>query len=146
MIRPAPFAIGRRKLGKKHMADDKTPSSTRGKAKEKARHVIGRIPAPSANPVTNLIITDIVLRATSRLMRRSVERVFIGAKHSPREARAVLSSGTFAKSLASSAIARFATRSPPGAMLVGGALIAKVLYDRAQDKRTRRRGSTQAPS
>jgi hypothetical protein len=51
----------------------------------------------------------------------------------------VLAGGSVMKSLAGSAIARFATRSPQNAILVGSALMVKALYDRAQDKRIRRR-------
>lgn len=103
--------------------------------------MIQALPAPSANPVTNLIITDIVLRGGLRLMRRTLEHFIIGAKHSPDEAHAVMKRSTLTKSLLSSALARYATRSPQGAILVGGGLLVKVLYDRARDKRLERRGT-----
>lgn len=120
---------------------DHTPARGRRKARDKAKRAIGKIPAPTNNPVTNLIITDVILRAGARVMRRGVERAFIGVKHSPDEAQAVLARGSVMKSLASSAVARFATRSPQGAVLVGGALVVKALYDRAQDKKARRKAS-----
>lgn len=119
--------------------DPQTVSRKRLGAKHHAKRAIGKIPAPTSNPVTNLIIADIVLRAASRLLRRGVERAFIGVKHSPHEAKAVLARGSATKSLASSAVARFATKSPQGAILVGTALVVKALYDRAQDRRAGRR-------
>lgn len=41
--------------------------------------------------------------------------------------------------------ARVATRSIPGALLVGGALVAKTLYDRAKDQEEQER-ATQVPA
>ena len=42
------------------------------------------------------------------------------------------------QTLIGTAVARIATRSVPGAIMVGGGLLAKTLYDRRQDKRSAR--------
>lgn len=56
-----------------------------------------------------------------KLLDTAVERVVPASKGA--------GSG-LAKGLAGAALARFATRSVPGAIIVGGGLLAKLLYDR----------------
>jgi hypothetical protein len=46
--------------------------------------------------------------------------------------------------MVTAAVARMATRSVPGALLVGGGLFAKVLYDRSISRRKARRQGKQA--
>lgn len=88
---------------------------------------------PSPNPMTNLILADFLLRAGERLLRRSVETGVLGQKHGQSKAQKIVRGRSLAQTLIGTAIARIATRSVPGAIVVGGGLLAKTLYDRRKD-------------
>ncbi|PEQ11909.1 hypothetical protein B2G71_14070 [Novosphingobium sp. PC22D] len=87
---------------------------------------------PSPNPHTNLVIADVALRSGSMLARRAVERALLGSRYTPRKARAILKGRTLGETLLHTAVAKVATRSVPGMILVGGGLLAKTLYDRSR--------------
>ena len=93
---------------------------------------------PSPNPMTNLLIADLALRGGGQLLRHAVERTVLGAKFSPDKAKKVIAGRSMFQTLIGTAVARIATRSVPGAIVVGGGLLAKTLYDRRQGKRTAR--------
>lgn len=92
----------------------------------------GNVPGPSSNPETNLILADIGLRAVSRLARRTLERKLLSG-YGRKQAKAIVKNRNIGKSLANSIIARLATRSLPGAMLIGAGLLAKTLLDRSHN-------------
>lgn len=106
--------------------------STVGKAAGAARKVAARVPGVSSNPMTNLIIADVALRGGGRLLRHAIERVVLGAKYSPDKAKDIVKGRSMGQTLLGTAVARVATRSIPGAILVGGGLLAKTLYDRSR--------------
>jgi hypothetical protein len=108
-------------------------------AVEKAGQAIEQIPAPSPNPMTNLVLTDIALRGSGMFVRHAIERLLLGARYSPGKAKDIVKGRSMAQTLIGTAIARLATRSVPGAILVGGGLLAKTLYDRSQGKRAAER-------
>jgi len=86
---------------------------------------------PSPNPATNLLIADIALRGGGALLKRAVEAGLLGATATSKgKAKAVVKGRSLGQSLVGTLIARVATRSVPGALLVGGGLLAKTLYDR----------------
>lgn len=89
---------------------------------------------PSPNPKTNLMIASIVLRGGSMLMRRTLERGLLGAKYTPKKAQQIIKSRNLTDTLIGTAVAKLATRSVPGALLVGGGLLAKTLSDRRRGK------------
>lgn len=93
------------------------------------------IRGPSPNPMTNLIMVDLVLRAGTRVVRHALERGVLGTKYSPDKARDIVRSRTMTQTLVGTAIAKVATKSVPGALLVGGGLLAKTLYDRRKGRR-----------
>jgi hypothetical protein len=109
-------------------------SGVAGKAKAKARETGG----PSPNPATNLILADIALRGGGRLLRNAVERTLLGVKYPDGKARDIVKGRTMVQTLVGTAVARLATRSIPGALIVGGGLLAKTLYDRSKDHREAR--------
>ncbi|WP_309622050.1 hypothetical protein [Novosphingobium sp.] len=84
--------------------------------------------------MTNLIIADLALRGGGQLLRRAVERTLLGVTYSRADAKNLVKGRTMAQSLIGTAIARIATRSVPGAIVVGGGLLAKTLYDRRRGK------------
>ncbi len=100
----------------------------------KTEQAIKAVPGPSPNPMTNLIITDLALRGGGQLLRHAVERVVLGAKYSPQKAANIVKGRSMAQTLVSTAIARVAMRSVPGAIIIGGALLAKTLYDRSKNR------------
>ena len=93
---------------------------------------------PSPNPMTNLLIADLALRGGGQLLRHAIERTVLGAKFSPDKAKNVIAGRSMFQTLIGTAVARIATRSVPGAIVVGGGLLAKTLYDRRQDRRSAR--------
>lgn len=108
---------------------------------DKAKEAIEDTHGPSPNPVTNLIIADVAMRGGGRLLRHLVETTVLGIKYPPDKARDIVKGRSMAQTLLGTAVARIATRSVPGALLVGGGLLAKTLYDRSISRRkARRRG------
>ena len=98
-----------------------------------------RVPGPSTNPATNLIINDIMLRSVGRLSRLTVEKAILGRQYSKQFAKEAVENRSLLHTLAAYGVTKLATRSVPGALMVGAGLAAKTLYDRAQSKKTSRR-------
>lgn len=90
--------------------------------------------APSPNPMTNLILADIALRAGGALLKRGVETGILGRAVGAKKAAKVIKGRSLTQSLIGTAVARLATRSVPGAIVVGGGMLAKTLYDRRRGK------------
>jgi hypothetical protein len=103
----------------------------------------GELHGPSPNPATNLVIADIVLRTGTTIARRAVERGVLGASYSPRKAKSILKGRTVTETLLHGALARVALGSIPGAIVVGGALVAKTLYDRSRARQARAEGAAE---
>lgn len=97
-----------------------------------------RIPGISPNPVTNLILTDIALRGAGRLARNFTEKALLRTRYDKQTAEKVVKGRSMAQTLAAVAVARIATRSVPGAIIVGSGVLAKALYDRSKGKREAR--------
>jgi hypothetical protein len=117
------------KLGKKAL-----------EAKRAITHNSGDFSGPSPNPRTNLVIADVALRSGSMLARRAVERALLGSRYAPRKARAILKGRSFTETLLHTAIAKVATRSVPGMIVVGGGILAKTLYDRSKGGNAKLKG------
>ena len=105
-----------------------------GAAKDKLDAVEG----PSPNPMTNLILTDLLLRGGGQIMRHAIETALLSTKDDTTKAKKIVKGRGLAQTIISTAVARVATRSVPGAILVGGASLAKLLYDRRRGKRAAR--------
>jgi hypothetical protein len=97
------------------------------------------VPGPSSNPATNLIIQDIAIRAGGRLVRHTLEKGLLRGRYGGAGAKAIVENRSLVHTMVTSVLARYATRSLPGALLVGTGLVAKTLLDRSQSKRTARR-------
>lgn len=136
--------MGKTTLGEKAGQITAGAQDAAATAKEKIRNALPGEPAqlhgPSPNPHTNLLIADVALRGSSLLMRRAVERGLLGSKYPTRKARAILQGRSWSQTLLHTAIARVAVRSVPGAILVGGGLLAKTLYDRSRSHVARAKG------
>lgn len=95
---------------------------------------------PSPNPGTNLLIADLALRSGALIARRGLERSLLGKRYAPEKARKIIKGRTMGQTLLSAAVSRLAMGSVPGAILVGGGLLAKTLYDRRKGKAATRKG------
>lgn len=115
-----------------------------GKALDAAGARPGEVPGPSPNPATNLIIHDIAMRAGGRLLRHAVEKGLLRGRYGGRTAKAIVENRSLAQTLISGLLARYATRSVPGAALIGTGLAVKTLYDRRQSKKAARRAGDEA--
>ena len=105
---------------------------------------LDKVEGPSPNPMTNLVLTDLLLRGGGQILRHAVEGALLTSKFDKKKAKKIITGRSMTQTLVSTAIARIATRSVPGMILVGGGAIAKLLYDRNQDKRTARRAGQKA--
>lgn len=104
----------------------------------------GDVPGPSSNPATNLLIADVAVRGASILFRHGVERGLLRTRFDPAKARDIVRGRTMAQTLISFAVARMATRSIPGLLLVSGGLLAKAAFERSQSSRAARRKGDRA--
>jgi len=83
---------------------------------------------------TRALWSDVALRTATRLIRTNLLDAALNKVMTP-EARAQTKPNSFGMSLIGIAAARLATRSVPGALFVGGGLVAKALYDRSRSKK-----------
>ncbi|WP_338446268.1 hypothetical protein V5F89_00240 [Pelagerythrobacter marensis] len=102
------------------------------------------VAGPSPNPATNLLIHDVLLRSGGRLLRIGLEKGLLSNRYGGSTAKRMVENRSMVQNLATFAIARLATRSIPGAVLVGGGLLAKTLLDRRQSRRAARRKGDKA--
>ena len=107
-------------------------SSKVAKTVEAAGEKLAEVPGISPNPMTNLLLTDLVLRGGGQIMRHAVERSLLGTRYPRDKAKNIVKGRSMVQTMVGTALARIATRSVPGAILVGGAMLAKALYDRRQ--------------
>ncbi|CDO35757.1 hypothetical protein [Novosphingobium sp. KN65.2] len=110
------------------------------KRKRKLRPSPRELVGPSPNDHTNLAIADIALRGGTFLARRAVEKALLGKKYAPSKASAILKGRTMGETMLHRTLARVAMTSVPGAILVGGGLIAKTLYDRSKARTAKAAG------
>ena len=91
----------------------------RGKKAEaaatKAGETLKNAPPVSPNPMTNLILTDLLLRTGGQLMRRTVEHALLQTRYDKNKAKNIIKGRSLTQTLVATAIARMATRSVPGA-------------------------------
>jgi len=102
------------------------------------------VAGPSSNPATNLIIHDIVMRSGGRLMRHALEKGLLRTRYGTEGAKTLIENRSLPIALASYLVSRVATRSLPGAAIVGGGLIAKTLYDRRRSRKASKRAGDKA--
>lgn len=110
------------------------------------------IPAESRDPVGPLIRTilaGIAMRAGSRLLKQGVDRGILGAapevlksaakatgaKAAQKAAKVPKPKRSIGTRILTAAATRIATRSVPGAIVVGGALLAKTLHEHRKNRK-----------
>lgn len=74
------------------------------------------------------------------MARKSVQTSLLNRTRDSDEAKLLLESRSIVRAVATYGVTRVATKSVPGALLVGAGLVAKLLFDRSQARRASRRG------
>jgi hypothetical protein len=124
----------------------KTPKlkSTARKAARKTKDSLAKVPGPSSNPATNLLIMDIAMRGISMVVGRGIEKALLRTRYHPDKAADIVKGRKLVQSMAATGAARMATRSVPGFLVVTGGLFAKAVFDRSLSRRESvRRGEQQ---
>lgn len=98
---------------------------------------------PSPDPVTNLMIADIVLRGAGAMLRHRLEKGLLTGQLDRARAERLVDGRGMVSTLALWGASRLATRSPVGLAVVAGGLAAKVLYDRGKRIEAQRRAKKQ---
>lgn len=100
-----------------------------------------RLPLPSSNPATNLVIAEIALRAITIIARKKIEKRVATVSYGDRDrAEEVLGGRTILSTLAMYGAGKLAVRSPLGLGIVATTLIGKTLYDRGRTLQRDRAG------
>ena len=124
----------------------KTPKlkSAARKAAARTKGTLAKVPGPSNNPATNLLIMDVAMRGASMVFGRAMEKALLRARYNPEKASDIVKGRSMVQSMAATGAARMATRSVPGFLLVTGGLLAKAIFDRSLSRREAvRRGERQ---
>ncbi len=75
-------------------------------------------------------LAGLAMRQGAKIARRSLDSKLRIGGYSPSELEGIVAGKGIASTIAIAAVTRLATRSVPGALVVGGGLVAKALYDR----------------
>lgn len=105
------------------------------KAARRTKNTLAKVPGPSSNPATNLLIMDVAMRGVSMITGRAVETALLRMRYSDGKAADIVKGRTMVRSMAATSAARVATRSVPGFLLVTGGLLAKAIFDRSLGRR-----------
>lgn len=128
--------LGRSKPGKgKAKPTDTALEPVSDTSNDAAKTALEPATSPASTPMTNVIMADLVLRGGGELLRRVVETSLLGRAVGKGKAQKVIKSGSMGQALIRTAAVRIATRSVPGAIIVGGGMLAKALYDRKKARK-----------
>lgn len=94
----------------------------------------------------SLLVSEIVLRSLGLVTRQTIEKAVARRRFDPAKAKAIVENRSILHTAAAYGVTKLATRSVPGALLVGSGLLAKTLYDRSNAKRKSRKGSKKLPA
>lgn len=108
----------------------------RGQARARGEAVTG----PSPNPASNLIMANALVRTGSILLRKAVDKRMLRDRFGKDTAKSIAENQGMGSTLTSLVLAKLASRSTGGAIMVGSGMLAKTLYDRRQAKKARAKG------
>ena len=111
----------------------------RGQARARGKPV----PGLSPNPVSNLIMANAIVRTGSILFRQAVEKRMLRGRYGDDAAESIVANKGLGPTLAGLALSRVASRSSTGAVVVGGGMLAKTLYDRRQARKSQAKGDAE---
>jgi len=101
------------------------------------------VPGLSPNPAANLIMANAIVRTGSILLRRAVDKRMLRGRYGKDTAEAAAENQGLGSTLTALALSKVAARSSTGAVVVGGGMLARALYDRRQAKKARAKGDAQ---
>lgn len=87
-----------------------------------------------------LIAANLAMKTGTSLLRGTIERAILRGRFGDNAAERILKEKTVKGSSVASRAAKIATRSKPGAAIVGAGLFAKLLFDKAGARRQRLAG------
>ncbi len=99
---------------------------------------------PTNRPRPGEMVIDIALHEGTQLARRAIHKQLSKVGVSSLDPATIEAGQSFSRQLIASAIARLASRSVPGTMVVGAGLLAKGLYERRRIRREREKAEQQA--
>ncbi len=85
------------------------------------------------------VAQDILLRSFGKIVRRRIESGLLNRTRESDETKLLIESRSLVQAVATYGVARVATKSVPGAILVGSGLVMKMLFDRSQARRDAKR-------
>jgi hypothetical protein len=94
----------------------------------------------------SMIVSEILLRSAGRMTRHTLEKAVARRRFDPAKAKAIVENRSIAHTMIAYGITKLATRSVPGALLVGGGLLAKTLFDRGGERRKLRKSAKSTAS
>ena len=115
----------------------KTAAQTPAKQGDPAENSGSEIAGASAS----LIVSEILLRSVGRLTRQTLEKAVARRRYDPAKAKAIVENRSILHTVAAYGVTKLATRSIPGALVVGGGLLAKTLFDRGSERRKSRKAA-----
>jgi hypothetical protein len=109
----------------------------REEIRRRVRERAGKPPLPAADnlPPANLLLADVITRIGSYWLRDGVEKAFLKQRYDADTARDAVDNRSGMRALAAFGLAKFATRSLPGAVIVGTGILGKVLFDHSKARR-----------
>ena len=87
-------------------------------------------------PLDNRLRARIARSTGGKLLDKAAQRLFPAVSQAPKAAPSIT------RAIAGAALTRIAARSVPGAIVVGGGLLAKELYDRRRAHLARRKAAS----
>lgn len=114
---------------------------SRGSADEAVLHAKDN---SGLNPVpkSNLLLADIALRGGGKLLRLGVDRGLLGVQDSTKKAAKALTKRSLSQTLVGAVVTRLATRSVPGAIIIGGGMLAKMIHERRKLRKAGSKGES----
>lgn len=94
-----------------------------------------KVPGPSPDPSSNLVLADVAIWMGSYMVRRMVERSFLSGRYGKQTAKAIVQNRSIRQKVTTMVIARLGTSGLPGAALVTTGMATKVLLDRSKARR-----------
>ncbi|WP_374526786.1 hypothetical protein [Novosphingobium sp.] len=93
----------------------------------------------------NKLLAEIARKGGGKLLNAAIDKVLPVAAAVAEEGTAPKKKKTLIGGIAGAMAVRFATRSVPGAIVVGGSLLAKRLYDRRHAAKTAAKAEKESP-
>ena len=93
------------------------------------------LPEPGGIPPSNLLLADLVTRIGSYWLRDGVEKAFLKQRYDADTAHELVNDRSAIRKLTAIGLAKVATKSVPGALIVGTGVLGKVLFDHSKARR-----------